>query len=86
MVSRQPGGGAVFGSGTQGLQILTRSPPWIPCAMRELFAAGGEAATPAGGLTTKSEGILILCGEQAAQTTLPHFLSNSQYYKQIQGI
>lgn len=73
-------GGATFGSGTHGLQSLTRSPPPIPLNSAELtvrvgsVAGGAESASSVGGRTMYWCGMVIRWGEQELQTTLPHFL------------
>lgn len=80
-------GGAVFGSGTQGLQSRTLSPPPRLSNSEELPARAGssvgrrvrelgafDVSLPVGGWTINWYGIVMRCGEQALQTTLPHFL------------
>lgn len=63
VVSQAAGGvhGETMGSGTHGLQTRTFSPPDI-------------TGISSGALTTFWRSSVILCGLQAAQTTLPHFL------------
>jgi hypothetical protein len=76
----------VFGSGTQGLQRRTLSPPPRVVTSDELPALAGSTVgrviedgdpSPAGGWTMYWYGIVIRWGEHEAQTTRPHFLSTS---------
>jgi hypothetical protein len=77
----------VFGSGTQGLQRRTLSPPPRLSNSEELPARAGSnvgrrarelgalnVSLSVGGWTMNWYGIVIRCGEQALQTTRPHFL------------
>lgn len=73
----------MLGSGTQGLQSRTRSPPPRPLksayppspAIREAGYSLRYRRGAPGGCTMYWYGMVMRCGEQASQTTRPHFLT-----------
>jgi hypothetical protein len=77
------GGGLRLGSGTQGLQTRTSSPPpnvalqgsgrSSSSTVRSINVRTAPSCCSDGGLTMYWRGIVIRCGEHFAHTTLPHF-------------
>lgn len=70
-------GGVLLGSGTHGLQSRTRSPPVVygnPSSPVNGFTYSWGVLGWPGGRTMYWYGIVIRWGEQALQTTRPHFL------------
>lgn len=81
----------MFGSGTQGLQSRTLSPPPRLVKFEELPVCAcdrGGRVTDAnsGGCTMNWYGIVIRCGEQELQTTLPHFLEFVRMSNQVSPV
>jgi len=72
----------MFGSGTQGLHNRTLSPPprvlksvYPPSTLVTVGYRWARTRGVPGGWTMYWYGMVIRCGEQLLQTTLPHFLA-----------